>query len=192
MIMYNLRDLVAELFMEHREEIFEMELGRVAYDLLDRNPDTQIPIQMKKFSGVQRIEVLRCITEGFDVEPLIRHSFNARQMRELRLFQYHSFDIEIICKPSISATKMALVRRELLRGINVNLVDIGLYDCEQLVQIFICIEYGLDYKQLLNPDLSELQMIEIRNKLAVEKAAEDNTSNRYRRIHMAIFGDKIR
>lgn len=192
MIMYNLRDLVAELFMEHREQIFEMELGRVAYDLLDKNPDTQIPIQMKKFSGVQRTEVLRCITEGFDVEPLIRHNFNARQMRELRLFQFHNFDIDIICKPSISASKMTLVRRELLRGVNVNLVDINRFDCEQLTQIFICIEQGLDYTQLLDPDLSELEMIDRRNIMATERAAEDKTANRYRRIHMAIFGDKIR
>ena len=192
MKMYNLRDLVAELFMEHREEIFEMELGRIAYDILDKNPDIQIPIQMKKFSSVQRIEVLRCIAEGFDIEPLIRYNFNARQMRELRLFQFHNFDINIICKPSISAPKMTLLRRELLRGVNINLVDINIFDCEQLAQIFICIEQGLDYTQLLDPDLSEMEMIDRRNIMAAEMAAEDRTSNRYRRIHMAIFGDKIR
>ena len=190
--MYELRDLVAELFMEYREGIFEMELGRLAYDLLEMNPDTKIPNQMKKFSGLQRVEILRCIREGLDVEPRIRHSFNAKQMSELRQFQRHGFNVDIICNPSIPSSKMTLIRRNLIKGVNVSSIDITAYDCEQLAQIFLCIEYDLDYKQLLDPQLSAEQMADIRNKLAEERASKGMTTERYRAIHMAIFGDKIR
>ena len=190
--MYELRDLVAELFMEHREGIFEMELGRISYDLLNINPDTKIPEQMKRFSGLQRIEILRCIQEGLDFEPLVRYNFNAKQMSELRQFQRHGFNVDLICNPAITAQNMTLIRRALIRGINVTHIDVLPYEYEQLVQIFLCVEYNLDYTQLLDPRLTAEQMSEIRNKLAEQRASEENTTEKYRLINMSIFGYKIR
>lgn len=190
--MYELRELVAKLFIELREEIFEMEIGKLSYELLDKDPCTMIPIQMKDFTRLQQIEVLRCMTQKLDIEPLLRHEFNYRQMSELRLFQQHGLNVDLVCDPRIEAPTMTLVRRKLIKGINVSLVDITQFQYDQLVQIFLCIEQDLDFTQLLNPELTDIEMTHIRNMLAEKRTLGDNTTEKYRAIHEAIFGDKIK
>lgn len=187
--MYQLRDLVANLFMEYREDIFEMECGRLAYDLLEKDVETLIPDEMKHFTNMQRLEILRCMVAGVDYEPLIRYNFNARQMAELRLFLFTHFDVSLVCDPRISDKSMRLVRKAFTRGLNLSGVDIKAYNPEQLNQIILGIQQGLDVTPLLNPDMDYEDMNILRNKLAQESTKEVRTTDRYRQIHRRVFGE---
>lgn len=186
--MYQLRDLAAELHLKHQEDIFNMEIGRLTYDLLEKDMNILIPNQMKKFTDLQRLEILRCITHDLDYEPLIRYDFNAKQMYQLRQFIINNYDISLICDPDIPARSMELVSKAYRKGLSLSRVNIKLFSPEQLNQIIFAIQMKLDIKSLLDPTLTEDEMRDIRNKLAEHSTIEKETTDKYRGIHKMVFG----
>lgn len=187
-----LRDLVGKWFIEYRTELFNMEVGRLGYDLLNTDAGMTIPNKVADMNKMQILVVLRCIVSGIDYTPIISKNFNHKQMEELRQYLLRGMDIEIVNDERIDHTVMNLVRNTITKGIVIPDIEFTNFSTEQLEQIFSAVSFGLDITPLLNPEMSEDEMESLRKEMMQIKLSEKcrMDSEYYKNIHNRIFESK--
>lgn len=185
-----LRDLVGKWFMEYRTDLFNMEVGRLAYDLLDSDPSIEITDKAATMTNMQIIVILRCIISKIDYTPIIAKEFNHKQMEELRQYLLRGMSIDIVNDNNINHEVMRLVRGTLSKGITIPDIPLVEYSYEQVDQLMLALNQGLDITPLLNNKLSDDDMAEIRSNLLQAKLSEKarRDTEYYASIHSDIFG----
>lgn len=186
-----LRDIVGKWFIEYRTDLFNMEVGRLAYDLLNTNPDMQITDKAKDMNNMQILVLLRCIVSKLDYTLLVAKDFNHKQMEELRQYLLRGMNITLIYDTDISHETMRLVRNTISKGVNVPHIHFADYTSEQVEQLMLALTQGLDIEPLLDNKLSEDEMEIIRRKMNEERMSDIKILDEkyYADIHKTIFGE---
>lgn len=185
-----LRDLVGKWFIEYRTDLFNMEVGRLAYDLLDRDPSIEITDKVSEMTNMQRLIILRCIISKIDYTPIISKNFNHKQMEELRQYLLRGMDIDIVNDEKINHEVMRLVRNALSKGIKVPSIPFADYSYEQIDQILVALNQELDITPLLNNQLTDDEMMQIRSNMLQVKLSEKarRDTEYYANLHNNLFG----
>ena len=185
-----LRELVGELFIEFRTSLFEMEVGRLAYDILNEEPDFKLSDKVKNKNRMQLLVILRCIISNLDYEMLLEKDYNYKQMEELRQYLLRGMDISLVKDDKIDHQTMKLIRDAKTRGEQIPTIDYSDFHFEQIEQIFKACSQGLDISSLLNAKLDPEVMESMRHSLLETKRQNDmkDLSKHYQDIHERIFG----
>lgn len=185
-----LRDLVGRWFIEYRTDLFNMEVGRLAYDLLNNDPDMEITDMVTDMNNMQILVILRCIISNVDYTIIIAKNFNHKQMEELRQYMLRRIDVTIIYDTDINHEIMRLVRTTISKGINIPPIQFTDYSYEQVEQLMLALTQGLNIGPLLNNKLSEDEMEIIRRRMNEESMNINKLLdvNHYQNIHKNIFG----
>ena len=184
-----LRELVGELFMEFRTSLFDMEVGRLAYDILNEHPDLKLSDKVKGKNRMQLLVILRCIVADLDYSILLEKDYNHKQMEELRQYLLRDMDISLVADNKIDHQIMKLIRDTRTRGIKVPDIDYSEFEFEQVEQILKACTQGLNISPLLNPRLDPDTMELIRQDLLQEKQQKETKDlhKHYEEIHNKIF-----
>lgn len=121
---------------------------------------------MKTLNKHQFKEFRRAQKSGFD--PAILEGMDEYQMREKRLAAEAGLDLTYFT-PDVSAEKMNAIRNLMLLKAEIQPEFAQSYDADQLNQLRLGVEYGLDTSQYQYPYLSATQMRSIRLELLGEK-----------------------
>lgn len=185
-----LRDIVAKLFIQYRTGLFDMELGRLAYNILDKNPDFKLDDRIADFDNLRILVILRCVEVKMDYTPLLEKQFNFKQMEELRQFMIRGIDFSSIYDESINHRVMELVRINKQAGRVIPNIDFKLYSFEQVEQIMLAASHNIYDKRLYNPKMTADDIEKLRKKLynknETYKIIMD--TQYYNNIHNRIFG----
>lgn len=118
------------------------------------------------FNQQQFREFRRAQREG--INPRILENMSAEQMRETRLAAESKLDLAYFT-PDVSAEKMNAIRNLMQVKADINPEFIGSFNAEQLRQIKLGLDYGLDVNQYQYPYLTAVQMRKIRVQLLATK-----------------------
>lgn len=186
-----LRDLVGKWFIEYRTELFNMEVGRLAYDLLNRDATMEITDKASEMNRMQILVILRCIMSNIDYTLLIAKDFNHKQMEELRQYLLRGMNISLIYDPLINHRIMNMVRETISKGVVVPPIRFVDYSVEQVEQLMLALCQELDITRLLDNSLSEDEMAMERRRMYEKKMMEFKILDEeyYASIHKNIFGE---
>lgn len=186
-----LRDLVGKWFIEYRTDLFNMEVGRLAYDLLNKDAEMEITDKVNEMNNMQILVILRCIIGRVDYTIIIAKNFNHKQMEELRQYLMRRIDVTIVYDTEISHEVMRLVRTAISKGLNVPYIPFKDYSYEQVEQIMLALSQGLNITPLLNNNLSEDEMEIIRRRMNEDSVNKCKCldAKYYEDIHKNIFGN---
>lgn len=185
-----LRELVGELFIEFRTSLFDMEVGRLAYDILNQQPDFVLSDKVRDKNRMQLLVILRCIVSDLDYDVLLDRDYNHKQMEELRQFLLRGMDMSLVKDEKIDHQTMKLIRDSKTKGTKIPDIDYSKYEFDQVEQILKACAQGLDVSELLNYELDSDTMESIRESLLEVKLKNEakDLSKHYQDIHEKIFG----
>ncbi len=108
------------------------------------------------------------LAQKHGIDPKIMENMDAYQMRESRLAAEAGLDLTYFT-PDVSGNKMYAIRNLMLLNGEIDPEFVKAYDVDQLTQLQLGIEYGLDTDKYQYPYLSAVQMRNIRLQLLGEK-----------------------
>ncbi len=120
--------------------------------------------QIKHYSKQQFREIMKGTRQKLDTNLYRNVDFSHKQMRELRLSMKAGNDITGYNSPHISAKHMRELRIGAKRGVKLQLENLNqsLYNAEQIHELRLGFEKGLNVKHYVDPAYDAMKMREIR------------------------------
>lgn len=133
-----------------------------------KSSDKQTQNSAKAKYSNKQVDVLRkFIRAGFDINDVKNPEFSEKQLNELYLGKKAGIDISLYCLPKVSAEVMKEFRKTASAGIDLKEIALtvmrtGEYNRDQTLQILDAAKHGVNFKNMLDPDLDHLQMRQIK------------------------------
>lgn len=163
----SITELEKRLMHSYGSGIHSSEVGTILEELKIKKGGESIPSEISNMDIIKIIHILRFIRDGMDIDifDLVEKGFDSRQLAVLHSSIKEGIRIDNIYNPSYDHTIMTAIKRGNRKSIDIQDIDVSLYDSEQLDQIIIAISQGVATTKLINPDNSGDNMRRIRNRL---------------------------
>lgn len=154
-----------------------------------------------KYSDKQVAVFQKFIRAGFDINDVKNPDFNEKQLKELYLGRKAGIDISLYCLPELPAEAMKELRKTAAAGVDLKeiaktVIQTGKYNRDQTLQILDAAKHGVNFKNMLNPDLDHLQMRQIKlgERYGIDTnvyASPDFSAEQMQRLRLELIVQKV-
>lgn len=116
--------------------------------------------------------IKRCLQIPLDPTPLLNIAFTYEQMSELLRAMRKGIDVSSYADPSLTEMEMMGYTTQALTGVDVRKFFLRNFNNDQIYEILVGIENGIDYTKYADETLSADEMAKIKESLFIEKGVK--------------------